>query len=96
MNPTVTPTHSLPATEAIMHHGIHKGKRLHEIPPSYLLWYWHHGGADEGSGMHSYIRENFAAICAAAPHYKVTVYPNLNQLKRDKDGKLTLDQSVNQ
>lgn len=87
---------SLPPTEDIILVGKYRGHHLHEIPARYLLWYWHHGGAGEGSGVHYYIRENFKAICAAAPDYKVTVYPDLNQLQRAKDGTIQPTSSVNQ
>lgn len=56
--------------DSLMPFGKHKGKRLDQVPASYLLWLWDDGWwqrADEPLG--AYLADCFSALCEECPDY---------------------------
>lgn len=52
----------------IMPFGKHKGLRLEQVPPDYLLWLWDNGvWAQRDHVLHSYIRDSMSALEQDAP-----------------------------
>lgn len=57
--------------------GKHKGKKLEDVPASYLLWLWDNGvWSDTGNPLHNYIRGSFTALETEAKDYIVQHVPD--------------------
>lgn len=56
--------------------GKHKGKRLEDVPASYLLWLWDDGWWQRrGEPLHEYIKTSFSALLQDCPDYIPTHQP---------------------
>lgn len=56
--------------DSLMPFGKHKGKRLEDVPASYLLWLWDDGWWQRTSEpLGAYIEESFQALLIDAPDY---------------------------
>lgn len=70
--------------DSIMHFGKHKGRPLHKVPASYLLWLWdnHEGYWQKDSGsvedmmLKRYLEDNLSAIEMDAPDVIVVHRPS--------------------
>lgn len=56
--------------------GKHKGKKMEDVPASYLLWLWDNGvWSDTAHVLHSYLRNNFSVLETEAHDYIVQHRP---------------------
>ena len=53
--------------ESIMPFGKHKGKRMADVPASYLHYLWTNGMSEEKGDVANYIRENLDALKMECP-----------------------------
>jgi uncharacterized protein (DUF3820 family) len=55
--------------------GKHRGKRMEDVPASYLLWLWDDGHWQQPGPLHEYIKESFAALMKECPDFVVNHLP---------------------
>lgn len=54
----------------IMPFGKHKGKRMEDVPASYLLWLWDSGVWQEPhKPIHAYIKDSWSALLHDCPDH---------------------------
>lgn len=57
--------------------GKYKGKKMEDVPASYLLWLWDNGvWAETNKPLHNYIRGSFTALETEAKDYIVQHIPD--------------------
>lgn len=54
----------------IMPFGKHKGKRMEDVPASYLLWLWDNGlWQEKEKPLHGYIKDSWSALLMDCKDY---------------------------
>ena len=49
--------------ESIINFGMHKGKKLANVPASWLLWFYHNTNVSAvNADLHEYIKDNLQAL----------------------------------
>lgn len=61
--------------ESPMPFGMHRGKRMEDVPASCLLWLWEEGHWDKPGPLHDYIANALTALMKEKPDFVVTHFP---------------------